>query len=340
MTDYTLFVGVDIAATTATVAWGQQVQRLSSPFTLQQTPAAWQSLVDKLRVLSPDPSLCLIVMEATGTYWMQMALYLYKAGFVLSVINPIQSRYFARLQLQHTKTDEIDARLLAHLGMVMKPALWTPPPAIYDELQQRLAYRDDCVAMRVQERNRLHALLYHSTIVPTIQQRLELHIQYLTQQIKDLDREIDRLLNSPHAWAASALYLQSIPGIGANTAAWILTATLNFTSCDSPEEVTAFAGLAPHLRQSGSSLHSKRSIGHGGHQRLRQALYMAALPALRFNPIIRTFYHRLVTHGKPKQVALCAAARKLLHIAWAVVTKQSLFDPTHGPHRPLAHASP
>lgn len=340
MTDYTFFVGVDIAAKTATVAWGQQANHLSTPLTLKQTPAAWQGLVDKLNVLSPDPRTCLVVMEATGTYWMQMALYLHKAGFVLSVINPIRSRYFARLQLQHTKTDEIDARLLAHLGMVMKPALWTPPPAIYDELQQRLAYRDDCVAMRVQERNRLHALLHHSTIVSSIQHRLETHIQHLSQQIKELDREIDKLLNSAHVWAASALYLQSIPGIGANTAAWILTATLNFTACHSPEEATAFAGLAPHMRQSGTSLHSKRSIGHGGHQRLRQALYLAAVPALRFNSIIQTFYRRLVARGKPKQVALCAAARKLLHIAWAVVTKQSLFDPTHGQHLSVTHEVP
>jgi transposase len=339
MTDYTLFVGVDIAAETATVTWGTGIDRLSSPITLKQTPVAWQGLIDQLGALSPDPGGCLVVMEATGTYWMRMALYLHDAGLVVSVVNPIRSRYFARMRLQQSKTDAIDARLLAHLGMVMRPPVWVPPPAIYYELQQRLAYRDDLVAMRVQQRNRLHALLHQSTVIPSIQQRLETHIEQLNQQIKELDQEIDLLLNSPHDWTTSAMLLQTIPGIGANTAAWILTATLNFTACFAPEEATAFAGLAPHPRQSGTSLQSKRTIGHGGHRRLRQALYLATIPAIRFNPVIRTFYRRLVTQGKPKKVAICAAARKLLHIAWAVVTKQQSFDPSYGQARQAVHPS-
>jgi transposase len=339
MSDYTLFVGVDISAKTATVAWGTQPETIGSPTTLKQTPEAWQGLVDTLRTLVSEPQTCLVVMEATGSYWMRMALYLHQAGFVVSVINPIRSRYFARMQLQQTKTDAIDARLLTHLGMVMKPAIWTPPPAIYHELQQRLTYRDDLVAMRVQERNRLHALTHQATIVSSIQQRLEAHIQHLTDQIKQLDAEIDALLNSDHDWAASALYLQSIPGIGANTAAWILTATLNFMACQAPEEAVAFAGLAPHTRQSGTSLHSNQSIGRGGHQRLRQALYLATVPAIRFNPSIRKFYRRLVARGKPTKVALCAAARKLLHLAWALVTKQQRFDPSYGQPSLLAQPS-
>lgn len=194
--------------------------------------------------------------------------------------------------------------------------------------------------MRLQERNRLHALLHQSTVIVSIQQRLEAHIQLLSEQIKSLDQEIDGLLASTHDWAASAAYLQSIPGIGPNTAAWILTTTLNFTACQSPQEAVAFAGLAPHARQSGSSLNTNRSIGNGGHERLRQALYLAALPAVRFNPTLCVFYQRLLSRGKPKKVALIAAARKLLHIAWAVVTKQCFFDPHYGQHRSVAPSSP
>jgi len=107
-----------------------------------------------------------------------------------------------------------------------------------------------------------------------------------------------------------------------------MTATLNFSLCQTPEQATSYAGLAPHPRQSGTSLKSYRSLGHGGHARLRSALYMAALPASRYNPIIRDFYRRLVARGKPKKVALCAAARKLLHMAWAMVTKRRDFEPS------------
>ncbi|MBZ0309900.1 MAG: IS110 family transposase [Anaerolineae bacterium] len=329
MTDYTLFIGVDISAQTATVVWGTQADQLSKPLTIPQTHQAWHQLTDRLLTQTPDPETCLVVMEATGTYWMQMALYLHEAGFALSVINPIRSRYFARLRLQHTKTDAVDARLLAHLGMVMPLPRWTPPPPIYYELQQRLAYRDDLVATRVQERNRLHALKHQAAIIVSVQHRLETHIHYLSQQIEALDHEIETLLSSPHAWSASAAFLLSIPGIGVNTTAWLLTATLNFAACQTPEEAVAFAGLAPHARQSGTSLQTTQ-VGHGGHARLRRALYLAALVAVRFNPVLRLFYQRLLARGKPKKVALCAAARKLLHLAWAVVTKQCFFDPNYG----------
>ncbi|MGB7340513.1 MAG: IS110 family transposase [Phototrophicaceae bacterium] len=339
MSNYSLYVGVDISAKTATVSWGCNSEELSSPITIKQHRTGWQKLVDKLVSQVNKPEACLVVMEATGTYWMQMALYLYEAGLILSVINPIRSKYFARMMLQQTKTDEVDARLLARLGMMMELSNWTPPPTIYHDLQQRLAYRDDLVAMRLQERNRLHALSHQSTIIASVQQRLEAHIQIMTQQIKELDQEIKALLASDHEWAQSAIYLQSIPGIGANTTAWILTATLNFSACDSPEQAVSFAGLAPHARQSGTSLNSKQSIGHGGHERLRRALYLAALPAARFNSIIQPFYQGLVARGKPKKVALCAAARKLLHLAWAVVTKKQLFDPKYTQHPGIAYIS-
>jgi len=339
MSNYNLYVGVDISAKTATVSWGCKSDDLSGPITIKQHRTGWQKLVDKLVSQVDTPETCLVVMEATGTYWMQMALYLYESGLTLSVINPIRSKYFARMMLQQTKTDEVDARLLARLGMMMKLSIWTPPPAIYHELQQRLAYRDDLVAMRLQERNRLHALSHQSTIIASVQHRLEAHIQIISQQIKELDQEIKALLESDHEWAQSAIYLQSVPGIGTNTAAWILTATLNFSACDSPEQAVSFAGLAPHARQSGTSLHSKQSIGHGGHERLRRAMYLAAVPAVRFNSMIQAFYQELLARGKPKKVALCAAARKLLHLAWALVTKQCSFDPKYRQHPAIAYIS-
>ena len=113
------------------------------------------------------------------------------------------------------------------------------------------------------------------------------------------------------------------------TAAWTLVTTLNFTTCDSVESLTAYAGLAPMPRQSGSSVWHRPSIGHSGNGRLRTAYYMATLTAARFNPAIKAFYNRLIAAGKPEKVARCAAARKLLHIAWAVVKKDQPFDPNY-----------
>ena len=149
-------------------------------------------------------------------------------------------------------------------------------------------------------------------------------------RIDALEAEIAAVLQEGE-WAASATYLQSIKGIGVLTAAWILVTTLNFTLCQSPEAASAYAGLAPQPHESGTSVKGRRRIGHAGNGRLRTALYMATMSAAQHNPVIKTFYTRLRAAGKPMKVARCAAARKLLHIAWAVVTKQQRFDPAFQP---------
>jgi transposase len=114
------------------------------------------------------------------------------------------------------------------------------------------------------------------------------------------------------------------------TSAWLLVGTLNFQGCASAASASAYVGLVPLERESGSSVQGRAAIGHGGQKRLRTALYLATLNAARFNPVIKAYYQRLRTAGKPMKVARCAAARKLLHLAWAVVTKRQPFDPNYG----------
>jgi transposase len=194
-------------------------------------------------------------------------------------------------------------------------------------LYQRLRQRDALLEIRTQERNRLHALQQWPDAQAAVVERYHLHLAFLTEQIETLQAEIEQLLRSDSDWASATHSLLSIPGIGPITAAWLMVATLNFTTCQTGEQLVAFAGLAPYPRQSGTSLHRTRGVGGGGYVRLRAALYMAAIASVRSNPIIRRFYTRLRQRGKPAKVALCACARKLLLLAWAVVTKHQLFDP-------------
>ena len=327
MSTYQLFVGIDVSASHRHIAWGCTADEVQKTLIISQTPAGIGRLIEQLQRAQPDAAAILVVMEATGTYWMKLALGLHQAGFCVSAINPAQAHHFAHAQLHQAKTDLIDARLLMHLGVVLQPAPWTPPPNIYYALQQSLSQRDDLIAIRTQEKNRWHALRHQPMVVAAVEERLREHVAWLDQQIADLEREIAALLQTDPEWSQAAERLQTIPGVGIITTAWIMTATLNFSLCQTPEQATAYAGLAPYPRQSGTSLKSYRRLGHGGHARLRSALYMAALPASRYNPVIRDFYLRLVARGKPKKAALCAAARKLLHIAWALVTKQRIFDP-------------
>ena len=327
---YQLFVGVDISAASAAVAWMQPGRKVTRSFTIDQTPQGFALLQQKILATGTAASEVLIVMEATGSYWIALATTLVEFGFQVSVVNPAQAHHFAKALLKHSKTDAIDAQTLAKLASLLLPAPWNPPPAIYHQLQQRLTQRDGLLHIRTQLRNQLHALKQHPVVVEVVRSRLETLIKTLDEQITQIEAELEEVLTTDEEWNASAQLLQTIKGIGLITTICLLVATLNFTTCETVEALTAFAGLAPALHQSGSSVWHKPSIGHTGKARLREALYLATLSSAQNNPIIKTFYDRLRAAGKPMKVARCAAARKLLHIAWAVVKKGQPFDPDYG----------
>jgi transposase len=199
---------------------------------------------------------------------------------------------------------------------------------VYHELRQRLVARDALAEMRQQARNQRHALQQWPVVVASVKQQFDTVEAELAARIAALDAEIAAVLRDG-AWAASAALLQGIVGIGPATTAWLLVATLNFELCATPDAAVAYAGLDPLQHESGASVWQPAHIGRGGHARLRKALYLASLSAAQHNPIIRMFYERLRARGKPMKVARCAAARKLLHIAWAVVTKGQPFDPQY-----------
>lgn len=331
-----LWVGVDIAAATFTAAWRHTDGPVSPARTYAQTPHGFAALAAQLAATAVAPADTLIVMEATGSYWVALAVTLHTAGYPISVINPLQAHHFAKAQLRRAKTDALDARDLARLAAVLRPPVWTPPPAVYHEVRQRLLVRDGLVTMRQQARNQRHALAQWPVVVAGAVEQLTAVIADLDARIATLEAEIARALTASE-WAESLGYLTSAPGIGLLTAAWLLVTTVNFTLGDSPEAVVAYAGLAPVPRQAGTSVRGLAQIGHSGNERLRTAAYLATLSAVRFNPMLRVFYARLREAGKPVKVARCAAARKLLHLAWALVTKRQYFDPhRHAPPTPLA----
>ena len=281
--------------------------------------------------MTAQPTATLVVLEATGHDWVALAVALHEAGYAVAVVNPRQAHHFAKAQLRRAKTDALDARDLAQLAAALRPAPWTPPPAVYHEVRQRLVARYGLLAMRTQARNQRHALLQWPVVVEGVRQHLDELIADLDRRVAALEREIAAVLEDG-AWAQSLACLTSAPGIGLVTAAWLLVSTLNVTLCAGPDALTAYAGLAPVPRESGRSVRGRAAIGHDGNGRLRTALYMATLSAARYNPAIKAFYERLRAAGKPMKVARCAAARKLLHQAWALGTKGRRFDPDHRQH--------
>lgn len=335
---YSMFVGVDISAQQAHVATLTSEGELSDPFVVEQTSEGMVALKPALLSSGHAPQAILVVMEASGSYWMKLASCLYQAGFGVSVINPAQAHHFAKALLNRSKTDALDAHVLARLAAKLRPQPWKPASETYEQLYQRLRQRDALLEMRQQERNRLHALRQRPTVVADVEARLVAHITYLQSQIDDLERELRQALAQDEAWDQAAGLLRTIKGFGLIATCWLLVATHNFTACERPEQIASYAGLVPRKFESGSSVNRRPAIGFAPHARLREALYMACLSAVQHNPAIKSFYNRLLAEGKPKKVALCACARKLVHIAWAVVNKQQRWEPDYAPREAFALA--
>jgi transposase len=188
---YRLFVGVDIAYrdfTAALLLPGEKAQRESKAFA--QTSEGFESLQQRLLATGLEPASILIVMEATGSYWIALATTLHQAGFAVSVINPAQAHHFAKAQLKRAKNDVLDAQTLAELAQALLPERWTPPPHIYYELQQRLAQRTSFLDVRTQITNQLHALVVTPVVIPAVHQRHLQLIESINQHIAQLDAEL------------------------------------------------------------------------------------------------------------------------------------------------------
>jgi transposase len=349
---YRLFVGVDIASrdfTATSLVPGTQAPREAKSY--EQTAPGFERFVKRLQESGIPRADTLVVMEATGGYWVALATTLSQAGFAVSVINSAQAHYFAKAQLKRAKNDVLDAQTIAELAQALVPACWTPPPQIYYELQQRLSQRVSFLELRTQFLNQLHALAVSPIVVAAVRRRLEQLVATINQQITELDTEILELVrvkqevsaeqpgeetdSAEHEvdtqWKAAIALLLTIPGIGLLTACWLVVATLNFTLCQTAQAAVHYVGLAPMIRSSGARVRGRAQIGHSGHTRARTQLYMATLAAARFNPAIKPYNERLRAAGKPMKVARCACARKLVHIAYAVVTQERAFDPTYQP---------
>lgn len=335
----TLYVGIDIAATTATAAWLLAGGRPAAPLQIAQTPAGFAQLHQALSATGQPPITTHVALEATGAYWCRLALDLHQRGYRVSVLNPAQAHHFAQAQLRRNKTDPLDAQLLAEFAAALHPPLWTPPPQVYHELEQRLMLREQLLTARQQTANQLHALRAGAVVVPTVAARLEAILEMYATQLAELEVEIEQYVPADPDWATNLGLLQTIPGIGFWTAAWVLVATVNFSSCPTAAAAVGYAGLAPSKYQSGTSVRGRERLRHGGHRRLRTALYMASLSAARYNPPIKALYQRLLAAGKPKKLAHCAAARKLLVLAWAVVQTQQAYDPHYQPRGPQAESA-
>ncbi len=262
-------------------------------------------------------------MEATASYGDDLAQFLHDAGHTVSIVNPARIKGFAQSQLQRNKTDKLDAALIARFCQQQQPEAWSPPPAEIKQLQGLVRRLEALQEMRQQEVNRLEQAGKQTLVGESLEKiiaALDNEILRLRQLIQD---HIDQ---HPHLKRDHDLLL-SIPGIGETTAAWLLS-EVQVEGYSSARQVAAHAGLTPRHHESGTSVGGRTKLSKTGNARLRRALYMPAVVAKRYNPIIRAFCHRLEKRGKRPMEIIGAAMRKLLHLVYGVLKSGKAFDPT------------
>lgn len=262
-------------------------------------------------------------LEATGTYGEALALFLHQAGHTVSVINPAAVKAFAQSRLSRTKTDRVDAELIARFCRAQEPPAWMPLPAEVRELQALVRRLESLIEMRVAEENRLSS----TVTVEAVRHSVEEHVAYLNEQIKRTQELIGEHIDNHPRLKRQRELLDSIPGIGETTAAVLLAEMTDLKQYRSARQVAAYAGLVPRERQSGSSLRGRARLSKIGNARLRKALYFPAVTAIRCSPFFQVWAEGLRARGKCKMTVICAVMRKLIHLAYGVLKTGQPFDP-------------
>lgn len=305
------YIGIDVSKAEVSIA-----VHSGDTWTCPTTSAALDALATRLGALHP----ALVVMEATGGYEAPVAAALTTAGLAVAVVNPRQVRAFAQAIGQTAKTDAIDAQLLALFAARVRPVARALPDAATQHLASLVARRRQLLDMLGAEQRRL------AQAAPTgaVTRNLRTHIRWLERQVTHLDTDLGHAVQNSPVWRVHEDLLRSVPGVGPITARTLLAELPELGTLDR-RAIAALVGVAPFNRDSGRWRGQRRIAG--GRASVRASIYMAALSASRFNPVLRHFYHRLLAAGKPKKVALVALMRKLLTIGNAMFRDQQAWKP-------------
>ena len=304
--------GIDVSKDWLDVAIGKESLRMAND------AAGINALIERLH----DAGVQWAVMEATGGYETQAASAIAGTGLRLAVVNPRQVRDFAKATGRLAKSDRIDAHVIAAFGEAIEPQVVRLPDEQTRELQERLMRRQQLVGMRVQEANRL------AMMAGTMRKQIKSHIAWLDKAIDEVNTDITARLRTSPVWREKDELLRSLKGIGPITSSTLMAGLPELGQLDR-RSIAALVGVAPFNRDSGT-FRGRRAIW-GGRAQVRHVLYMAAITAIRSNPVIKSFYERLIARGKPHKVAVVACMRKMLTILNAMTRSNTRWSPAlHG----------
>jgi transposase len=304
------YIGIDVSKDSFVSAYPSK-----SGYTTKSFPNTTSGV---RRFISSLPEDCHCVMEATGNYSMLLLYLLQQADITVSMENPQKIKHFARAMLSTTKTDEIDAKLIAMYGEKMEPAPYKIPSESIILLKQKRT-----VLRQLKKQLLMMTNLHESMAVlpkqdPTSKASIEQTIRFLRKQISKMEEEITNISNKEYK--RQMTLLTSIKGIGDTIASALIIATGGFTYFSSAKQISRFLGLCPTYQQSGTSVNVKGHINRNGDTYLRSQLYIAAMSSIASNSACREAFLKMKERGKSGKVALIAIANKLIRQAFAVVT--------------------
>jgi len=271
---------------------------------------SWEGIELILTQVRQGP-VALIVLEATGRYHRALALALQEAGLPVAVVNPRQVRSFADALGQMSKTDALDARVLARYAHDLRPECRVLPGENLQLFAELVARRRQLLQLHTAETNRRKQTAY-----TTVRTSIDAVLLVLKKQLHELDEQLSQLISDDEEWRRRDELLQSVPGVGPGTSRALIAELPELGKLDH-KQLAKLVGIAPRNRDSGK-FQGRRSIG-GGRGTVRAALYMAAFVGSKHNTLLKAFFDRLVAAGKPRKLALIACMNKLLGILNAMV---------------------
>ncbi|OJW68034.1 MAG: hypothetical protein BGO68_00935 [Candidatus Amoebophilus sp. 36-38] len=310
------YIGVDISKSFFDVAIknGQTY----AYYKFDNNPEGFEAL---LKVV---PAEGVVVMEASGPYYLRLANYLTKQAIGVSVVNPLVIRRFCQMRLARVKTDKKDSMMIAEYGHIEKPALWQPPQEHVIALQQMETLLHNVRKEYTTVSNQLESFRSSGMLNQGLEQLITKELEHKQELIDKLTHQMEELAQKHYA--SMLADLESIPGLGRKTAIMLIVLSGGFSRFSNYRKLSSYIGLCPRIFESGTSLKGKARICKMGMSRIRAMLYLCSWSAKRYNKACHQLYGRLLAKGKGKKVALIAVANKLLKQAFAIATKQTMYN--------------
>jgi transposase len=311
---------VDVAAQTAP---GEPLRRRR----FDNDPEGHQDMVQWLLGSLEAEASVRVVVEASGIYSVDLCHALSEAGRIeVMVANPRATKDFRKAQMQRSKTDEVDARILCDFAQRMPFTAWEPPEADFEVLRQIARRIQDLTVERAREKNRLHAAQASTRTSEVVTNDIEVNIRHLDRRIDELTRQAMKVVKTTPELARAYELVTSVRGVAKKSAIQLLGEIMMLPAGLSVRQWVAHAGLDVRQHTSGRTVQEKPRISKVGNTNIRRALFMPAQVAVRFEPAVQAFYEKLVDRGKPKMVAVVAVMRKLLHAIYGMLKHDQPFD--------------